>query len=59
MIRIDVAFLFSYIKLYWNEARDKFSELLELLNENGKYNFSHDFILFTVDNRMKAVHKYD
>lgn len=37
--------LFSYIKLHWNDARDKFSELLKQLNENGKYGFSHDFIL--------------
>ena len=37
--------LFSYIKLHWNDAREKFSELLKQLNENGKYDFSHDFIL--------------
>lgn len=37
--------LFSYIKLHWNDARERFSELLKQLNENGKYDFSHDFIL--------------
>lgn len=40
--------LFSYIKLHWNEARDRFSKLLKELNENGKFNFSHDFILKTI-----------
>lgn len=40
--------LFSYIKLHWNEARDKFSSLLKNLNENGKFDFDHDFILKTI-----------
>ena len=40
--------LFSYIKLNWNEARDKFSRLLRNLNEGNKYKFSHDFILKTI-----------
>lgn len=40
--------LFSYIKLHWNEARDKFSDLLKLINEGGKFKFSHDFILKTI-----------
>ncbi len=40
--------LFSYIKLNWNEARDKFSRLLRNLNESNKYKFSHDFILKTI-----------
>lgn len=40
--------LFSYIKLNWNEARDKFSKLLKVLNEGNKYKFSHDFILKTI-----------
>ena len=37
--------LFSYIKLHWNEARDKFNDLLKELNEGNKYKFSHDVIL--------------
>lgn len=40
--------LFSYIKRNWGEARDKFSLLINQLNENGKYNFDHDFILKTI-----------
>ena len=40
--------LFSYIKLNWEEARDKFSELLKLLNEEGRFEFDHDFILKTI-----------
>lgn len=40
--------LFSYIKLNWNEARDKFNELVKELNEAGKYKFSHDVILKTI-----------
>jgi len=40
--------LFSYIKLHWNDAREKFSKLLKELNENGKFDFSHDFILKTI-----------
>jgi hypothetical protein len=40
--------LFSYIKLNWEEARDKFSELLKLLNESGRFEFDHDFILKTI-----------
>jgi uncharacterized protein with ParB-like and HNH nuclease domain len=40
--------LFSYIKLNWNEARDKFNELIKDLNDNNKYKFSHDVILKTI-----------
>lgn len=40
--------LFSYIKLNWEEARDKFSELLKSLNEGGRFEFDHDFILKTI-----------
>lgn len=40
--------LFSYIKLHWNEARDKFIELLKELNEGTKYKYSHDVILKTI-----------
>lgn len=40
--------LFSYIKKNWGEARDKFSELLKQLNEGGKFDFDHDFILKTI-----------
>ncbi len=40
--------LFSYIKLHWNEARDKFNELLKELNEGSKYKYSHDLILKTI-----------
>jgi uncharacterized protein with ParB-like and HNH nuclease domain len=40
--------LFSYIKLHWNEARDKFNDLLKELNDGGKYKFSHDVILKTI-----------
>jgi uncharacterized protein with ParB-like and HNH nuclease domain len=40
--------LFSYIKLHWNDARDKFTLLLKELNEDGKYKFSHDVILKTI-----------
>jgi uncharacterized protein with ParB-like and HNH nuclease domain len=40
--------LFSYIKLHWNEARDKFNDLLKDLNDGGKYKFSHDVILKTI-----------
>jgi len=37
--------LFSFIKLNWNEARDKFNELLKTLNEGTRFKFSHDVIL--------------
>lgn len=40
--------LFSYIKLHWNDAREKFSDLLKSLNEGGRFKFSHDFILKTI-----------
>lgn len=40
--------LFSFIKLNWNEARDKFNELLKDLNDGGKFKFSHDVILKTI-----------
>lgn len=40
--------LFSYIKLNWNEAREKFDELVKSLNEGGKYKFSNDLILKTI-----------
>ncbi len=40
--------LFSYIKLHWNDARDKFNELLKDINEGNKYKFSHDVILKTI-----------
>lgn len=40
--------LFSFIKLHWNDARDKFTDLLKVLNEGNKYKFSHDVILKTI-----------
>ena len=40
--------LFSYIKLKWSDARDKFTELLKVLNDGGKFKFSHDVILKTI-----------
>lgn len=40
--------LFSYIKLHWNEARDKFNGVVKKLNEGGKYKFSNDLILKTI-----------
>jgi len=40
--------LFSYIKLHWNEARDKFNELLKEMNEGTKYKYTHDVILKTI-----------
>lgn len=40
--------LFSYIKLHWNEARDKFSELLKVLNDSNKFKFSNDVILKSI-----------
>ena len=40
--------LFSYIKLNWNDARDKFNDLLKSLNEGNKYKFTHDVILKTI-----------
>ena len=40
--------LFSYIKLKWPYARDKFTELLKVLNDGDKFKFSHDVILKTI-----------
>ena len=40
--------LFSFIKLNWNDARDKFTELLKIINEGTKYKFSNDVILKTI-----------
>ncbi len=40
--------LFSFIKLNWPEARDKFNELLKELNDNGRFKFTHDVILKTI-----------
>lgn len=40
--------LFSFIKLKWPDARDKFTELLKVLNDGGKFKFSHDVILKTI-----------
>lgn len=40
--------LFSYIKLHWNEARDKFNILLKGLNEGNKFKYDHDVILKTI-----------
>jgi uncharacterized protein with ParB-like and HNH nuclease domain len=40
--------LFSFIKLKWSDARDKFTELLKVLNDGGKFKFSHDVILKTI-----------
>jgi len=40
--------LFSYIKEKWDDARNKFSELLRQLNESGKFDFDNDFILKTI-----------
>lgn len=37
--------LFSYIKLNWNDARDKFADLLKIINDGGKFKFTNDFIL--------------
>jgi len=40
--------LFSYIKLNWNDARDKFSDLLKVLNKGSKYKYSHNVILKSI-----------
>ncbi|MFH0734658.1 MAG: DUF262 domain-containing protein [bacterium] len=47
--------LFSYIKLHWNEARDKFSNLIKILNNQGTFKFSNDVILKTI----LFIHAYD
>lgn len=39
--------LFSTIKRNWSDAREKFKELINLINKNDKYSFNHDFILKT------------
>lgn len=40
--------LFSYIKLHWNDARDKFTELVKELNDGGKFDYDNDFILKSI-----------
>jgi hypothetical protein len=39
--------LFSTIKKDWSDARKEFKSLLQILNQQDKYKFSHDFILKT------------
>lgn len=39
--------LFSTIKSKWGDARDNFDSLLSNINDNERYDFSHDFILKT------------
>jgi len=39
--------LFSTIKKDWNDARQEFKSLIQTLNQQDKYKFSHDFILKT------------
>ena len=40
--------LFSFIKLKWSDAHDKFTDLLKILNDEGKFKFTHDVILKTI-----------
>jgi len=37
--------LFSHIKRHWNSAREKFSDLVASLNDNGKFRYDNDFVL--------------
>jgi len=40
--------LFSTIKSKWTEARGKFKELNDNLNDNDRFDFSNDFVLKTI-----------
>jgi uncharacterized protein with ParB-like and HNH nuclease domain len=40
--------LFSFIKSRWNEARDKFNDLLKQLNEGTKFKYTHDVLLKSI-----------
>lgn len=39
--------LFSTIKRNWSNAREEFKTLINNINRNDKYNFTHDFVLKT------------
>jgi hypothetical protein len=51
--------MFSLMKLSWEEAEEKFDELLKKINQNGAFQFDKDFILKTALTLIGSGAKYE